>query len=146
MHSAWLAILQRSRNPHLPSGWATGDRDGSPILLVSRVTVGTAAVSTKEAEVGEGADAAGEAARPTAILSCTATSNSSLCLSLNPDARTEDLAPLHSLLLSAAARQACFEQSRGLHGYRATVSTGCRAGLSAAPQHACKVLSLRDMH
>ena len=72
MQPAWLATVQISRTFHLALGWATGSRLGSPILLVSRVTVGTAAVSTKDVEVGEGADAAGEAARPTAILSCTA--------------------------------------------------------------------------
>ena len=70
------------------------------------MTVGTAPVSTKEVEVDEGADAAGEAARPTAILSCIAIMSSSLGQLLNPDGR-RGLAQNNSLLLTAAARQAC---------------------------------------
>ena len=41
-----------------------------PILLVSRVTVGTAALSANGTDVGVGAEAAGMPALPTAILSC----------------------------------------------------------------------------
>ena len=54
---------------------------------------------------------------------------------------------MRSLLLTLAARQAVHILSeRGLHGYPAIKSAGCNPGLSAAPQHACKVLQLRNMH
>ena len=52
---------------------------GLPILLVSRVTEGTAAVSVNGTDVGVAAEAAGIPALPTAILSCMSTLSVAAC-------------------------------------------------------------------